>query len=142
MIRQFVNRYLRYNKSVTDEDRVKLGLTVSDFKRTRAPIPDEYPDVHVDLSVILRLTLTYHILGSTSRARLARMLGVEIRWAILDAYPSDTDDLKHTVFSTHSPQVFEFKEHDRGKTIYFRLCWVNTRGQKGPWSEVVSAIIP
>jgi hypothetical protein len=30
----------------------------------------------------------------------------------------------------------------RGKTVWFRLRWENNRGQKGPWSELYSAIIP
>jgi hypothetical protein len=30
----------------------------------------------------------------------------------------------------------------RGKTVYFALRWENTRGEKGPWSEIMSAIIP
>jgi hypothetical protein len=70
------------------------------------------------------------------------MIGVEIRWAILDAPPVVIDDLLHSTFSTRSPHMFEFKGNDRGKTVYFCLCWLNTRGQKGPWGEIVSAIIP
>jgi hypothetical protein len=29
-----------------------------------------------------------------------------------------------------------------GKKIYFILRWENTRGKKGLWSEIVSAVIP
>jgi hypothetical protein len=31
---------------------------------------------------------------------------------------------------------------DRGKKLYFALRWENTRGEKGPWSEIHSTIIP
>jgi hypothetical protein len=47
-----------------------------------------------------------------------------------------------SVFSTRSPYVFTFDENMRGKTVYFCLRWENTRGQKGPWSAIYSAIIP
>lgn len=35
-----------------------------------------------------------------------------------------------------------FDENQRGKTVYFALRWENTRGEKGPWSQIVSSIIP
>jgi len=30
---------------------------------------------------------------------------------------------------------------DAGKTAYYALRWENTRGETGPWSDVVSATI-
>jgi hypothetical protein len=141
-IRDFVNTFLRFNRAVTDDDRVQLGLNVPDVKPTPAPVPATYPDVDPDSSVIMRITLHYRDKGSSSRAKPAGVHGAEIRWAILDAPPAETDDLLHFDFSTHTPHTFEFKESERGKTVYFRLCWENTRGQKGPWSEIISAIIP
>ncbi|MDR2362267.1 MAG: hypothetical protein LBD91_06005 [Prevotellaceae bacterium] len=29
-----------------------------------------------------------------------------------------------------------------GKTVYFALRWENTRGEKGPWSDIMSATVP
>jgi hypothetical protein len=142
VIRDFVNTFLRFNRAVTDDDRVQLGLNVPDPKPTPAPVPSSYPDIDPDTSIILRITIHYHDAGSTSRAKPAGVHGAEIRWAILDKPPVETDDLIHSTFSTHTPRTFEFKESERGKTVYFRLCWENTRGQKGPWSEIVSSIVP
>jgi hypothetical protein len=45
-------------------------------------------------------------------------------------------------FDTRSPYTFRFEENQRGQTVFFCLRWENTTGQKGPWSEIVSAIIP
>jgi len=28
-----------------------------------------------------------------------------------------------------------------GKTVYYWLRWVNTRGEAGPWSSVASAMV-
>jgi hypothetical protein len=53
------------------------------------------------------------------------MHGVEIRWATLD-----------------TPFVINFDENQRGKAVYFCLCRENNTGEKGPWSEIVKAIIP
>jgi peptide methionine sulfoxide reductase MsrA len=63
-------------------------------------------------------------------------------WAISDVPVIDTNELIRTVFDTHTPITLEFEGHDRGKTVYFALRWENTRGEKGPWSAIQSAIIP
>jgi hypothetical protein len=38
--------------------------------------------------------------------------------------------------------TLEFEEEARGKTVWFCLRWENTRGEKGPWSEFLNAIVP
>jgi hypothetical protein len=42
---------------------------------------------------------------------------------------------------TRSPYVLDFSGSDGAKNAHYILRWVNTRGQKGPWSETVSATI-
>jgi hypothetical protein len=68
--------------------------------------------------------------------------GCEIRWAVLDMPPAQTDDLVHSAFSTRLLHLFEFEGNQRGKRFYFRGRWENTRGQKGPWGEIGNAVIP
>jgi hypothetical protein len=68
--------------------------------------------------------------------------GAEIRWAILPAPPTSQDDLVHSEFDTRTPYIFQFDIPQAGKTLYVCARWENTTGQKGPWSEIVSAIIP
>jgi hypothetical protein len=68
--------------------------------------------------------------------------GVEVRWALLGIAPLSVDELIHSSFDTHSPFTLDFSENDRGKTVWFCLRWENTTGEKGPWSEMMSAIIP
>jgi hypothetical protein len=31
---------------------------------------------------------------------------------------------------------------DVGKTVYFTLRWINTRGKPGLWSWIFSAVVP
>jgi hypothetical protein len=50
--------------------------------------------------------------------------------------------LIRSAFDTRTPFTLEFEGHERGKTVYFCLCWENTRGEKGHWSEIQSAVIP
>jgi hypothetical protein len=68
--------------------------------------------------------------------------GAEIVWAILPEPPKDISELIHSAFCTASPFRLEFKESDRGKTVYLCVRWENTTGEKGPWTAILSAIIP
>jgi hypothetical protein len=67
---------------------------------------------------------------------------MELAWAILPAPTVDWKELIHSSFDTHTPLRLTFDGTERGKTVYFALRWENTRGEKGPWSEIMSAIIP
>jgi hypothetical protein len=142
-VRVFVNAFLRFNENVTDEDRVKLGITVPDTTPTAQHEPSTMPLVTlIDSSIIMRIILHYRDSMSAGRAKPYGIHGVEIWWAILDVPPVTTADLIHSEFSTRSSHTFIFDENQRGKTVWFRLRWENNRGQKGPWSELYSAIIP
>jgi hypothetical protein len=37
--------------------------------------------------------------------------------------------------------VAEYTGEQAGQIAYYMLRWVNTRGDKGPWSETVAATI-
>jgi hypothetical protein len=142
-IRQAVKEYLANNHLVTDEDRDGLGIPVYKTTRTPAPVATTYPDFDVDSSVIRRLTIHFYDKGSKkSKAKPAGQHGAEIRWIISDAPVVDVKDLTNSAFDTRTPFTLEFEGHERGLTAYFCLCWENTRGEKGPWSEIVSAIVP
>jgi hypothetical protein len=142
-LRSFVNSNLRFNEAVTDEDRVQLGLTIPDDEPTAEGEPGTMPVVDlIDTAIILRIILHYKDMYGKSRRKPAGVHGVEIVWAILDTPPTSTSDLIHSEFSTRSPHTFIFDENQRGKTVWFRLRWENNRGQKGPWSELSSAIVP
>jgi hypothetical protein len=43
---------------------------------------------------------------------------------------------------TRTPHVLEFTEPQRGQTVYLALRWQNEKGEKGPWSEIQSTVIP
>jgi hypothetical protein len=142
-IQSAVKEYLMYNHLVTDADRDNLGIPIHKTTRTPSPIADTYPDYDIDSGTIRRLTVQFYDQGQKkSKAKPAGQHGAEIRWAILESPPKKIDDLVHSSFDTRTPFTLEFDEDQRGKTVYFCLCWENTRGEKGPWSEIVNAIIP
>ncbi|MDR1198908.1 MAG: hypothetical protein LBK94_07870 [Prevotellaceae bacterium] len=142
-LRQAIGEYLTRNHMLSDSDRDELGLPIRKTSHTPAPVATTYPDFDVDSSVIRRLTIHFYDHGSAgSKAKPAGQHGAEIRWVILDTPPASLKDLINSSIDTHTPFTLEFDENERGRTVYFALRWENTRGEKGPWSEIMSAIIP
>jgi hypothetical protein len=141
--RRAISEYLAKNHVLTDADRETLGLTVYKTTRTPAPVALTYPYYHVDTSMIRRLIVHFRDQKEiASRAKPPGQHGVEVRWAISEAPVVTIKNLVNTAFDTRTPFTLEFSEHERGKKVYFCLCWCNNRGRRGPWSEIVSAIIP
>jgi hypothetical protein len=142
-MRKTVKQYMTFNQDLTDGERERLFLPVHKTTRTPSPIATVAPKCLIDTSVARRLTLKFFDpSNATSKAKPPGQHGVELCYAILDQFPSDLSALIHTDFDTNSPLVLQFKEHDRGKTIYFSVRWVNTRSQRGPWSPIDYTVIP
>jgi hypothetical protein len=142
-LRTDIKAYITYNPAVTDADRDNMKLPIHKTTRTPAPVAKNAPDFELDSSVLRRLTI--HFFASSekkSKAKPEGQHGVEIRWVISDTPVVNIENLLHSSFNTRSPFTLEFKGEDRGKTVYFALCWENTRGEKGPYSGIVSTIIP
>jgi hypothetical protein len=142
VVRQYVREYLISNHFVTDEDRKMMGLPIRDTKPTPAPVSTTPPKADVKQPSPAVIEIHYHDAETENRAKPPGQHGVEVAWIISDEKPADWDDLIHSSFCTRSPLRLSFKATDRGKNLYFALRWQNTRGLKGPWSEITSTIIP
>jgi hypothetical protein len=143
LVRSMV-RFRLQNPVITDSDRLRMGLHVHDAVRTPAPLADSHPDFEIDSSELRRLSVHFFAAGKKrgSHAKPNGQHGVEIRWGILDQVPESIDDLTHSAIETHSPFTLSFDESQRGKFVYFVLCWENTQGMKGPWGQIVRSAIP
>ena len=80
----------------------------------------------------------------TSRAKPKGIMGCEI-WvkvtAAGQAPPASADELSFVTLDTASPYTAEYDGADGGMTAHYMLRWVRKNGDKGPWSETVSATI-
>jgi hypothetical protein len=142
VLRIFIKGYVTYNPKVTDDERELLGLPVHKKGRTPAPIPKRYPLFKIDSSVIRRLDVYFYDDVNERRSKPEGVHGAEISWDFSDVPVEDPDKLVHSRFDTASPYTIEFNGEDRGRTVYIALRWENTRGEKGPWSEIITAIVP
>ncbi|MDR0561102.1 MAG: hypothetical protein LBG73_00240 [Spirochaetaceae bacterium] len=141
-IRACVKAYLAYNPAVTDADKEHMGLPLHDATRSSAPVPKTIPELELDSSVIRQISVHFRDAGSDKRGKPAHVHGVELRWALLDKPPQSVEDLTKSAFDTASPYTFKFDETQRGRALYICPCWENNKGEKGPYGEIVKAIIP
>ena len=141
LFRQLVNGLL-YNPNVTDDDLASMDLRRSDNIRTPLPVPVSWPLVQVDLNTPRTVILNYSDSASLKKAKPKGVNGAVVRYALLDAPPTDINELVNTVFDTQTPCPIEFTESQRGKKLFFCLAWQNTRGQNGPWGIIGMAIVP
>jgi hypothetical protein len=85
------------------------------------------------------------------RARPAGVLGAEV-WVKLVAPPTadqpaptdparDPSSFTFLTMTTKPSFRAEFKAGEGGKTAVSMARWVNTRGEKGPWSEITTATV-
>ncbi|MDR0667441.1 MAG: hypothetical protein LBF90_02335 [Prevotellaceae bacterium] len=140
-LRHALQQWINHNPAVTEADRDNLGLPIYKTTHDPSPVATTIPWVQVVMTVIRYLRFDFG--GSeTSRAKPAGQHGMELAGLIGGERPANVHALTLSYFDTHTPLSIAFEEEDRGKTFWFAVRWENTRGEKGPWSEIQSAIIP
>jgi hypothetical protein len=136
--------FLKENPFVTNEDLNAMGLPLRLEGRhpEPVPIPLSVPSATIEPGSAGVLIIHFRDGDSKSRAKPKGIHGVEILWAILDEVPKDWSLLTNRSFDTRTPLRLSFDGLQRGKSFYCTLRWENTRGEKGPWSDILFAIIP
>jgi hypothetical protein len=127
---------------VKDSQRHTLGMTVSSTARAAVAVPTSRPlAVVIDTSTRLRHTITFvDDAGTVRRAKPRGVIGCEI-WIKIGETSPTTGELRYLATATRSPYVAEFDGADGGQTAFYMLRWVNTRGERGPWSQTFGATI-
>lgn len=146
VVRQLVRR-LQASPDVDDAERAAMGITVPDSTPS-APAGggiSSRPVGVVDTSQRLRHEIRFADENTpTRRAKPAGVMGCEI-WVKVtasgEAPPASASELSFLTLDTASPYVAEYDGANGGKTAHYMLRWVTTGGDKGPWSETVSATI-
>jgi hypothetical protein len=141
-VRHYVNVALRYNENLTDEDRVRLGLTVPDTDPTPEADPDEYPEIEADTSVIRRVKCKF--LNREHRvAKPPHVHGIEVRSGIVpEGEKPSLTHLLHSSFTTRASITMDFADEDRGKRLGLCARYENNVGGKGPFGPIITVFIP
>jgi hypothetical protein len=141
--RELYTGYLKGNPLVTDTDLVEMGLPKRHSGGKTPPTPPTtVVECTVDTSIPATILVSFRDKNEIGRAKPKGVHGVELRWIILDSPPRDWSQLTNSMFDTKAPMRLVFSGEQRGKIVYFALRWENNVGEKGPWSEIYTAVIP
>ncbi len=147
-----VTNFVQGYPKTTNADRAEMGITVRDTSPSPAPTPSSRPLALVESGQ--RLTHQLRLVDEstpTRRAKPAGVLGAEV-WVKLVAPPAaespaptdparDPSSFTFLTMTTKPSFRAEFKAGEGGKTAVYMARWVNTRGEKGPWSEITTATV-
>lgn len=120
----------------------QLGLPVRDTIHTPVPVPATRP------VLIIKLQKLRHIMGfadegtPTIEAKPFGVHGIEIYSKEDGPPPIDYTQCVYRVTDTKTSHIFDYTGAMANKVVHYMARWVNTKGEPGPWSEVVSATVP
>jgi hypothetical protein len=141
-LREFAKAYLLYNPALSNADRELIGLHIHDAKPSSTPAPSTILEYDIDTSIQNRLSVNIWNVRNKRKDKPDGVHGAEIAWEVRTTPPAKAEDLSNSAFSTRTPYTFKFTGDQRGQVVYFCLRWKNNKGEKGPWGEIVSAVIP
>ena len=141
-LRKFVAQWLANNAKVPNSERQRMGLTVKTNIRTANPAPETCPMAVIDFSSRLRHTIAFaDETTPNTRAKPDGVHGCEVWMKLGGEAPQAPAECTYLATDTASPYVATFDGADVGKTVWYMLRWVNTRGEQGPWSPTFSALV-
>jgi hypothetical protein len=141
-MRDFANTAIRYNKKMTDEDRLPLGIHPADHTPTTHSPPTSQPDTVVDNTQ----NHFEHQIRALNRGRNDASkpddaYGVRYAWQVGGVRPASGEDLPKSKFSRKTTHVVTHTEADKTKIAFYATCYENTKGDPGPWSPIEEAVI-
>lgn len=141
-IRDTVQQWLVRNPKVSDGDRVRMGITVRTTTHTPVPPPSTMPVGSVDFSLRLQHTISFYDQASAhSNAKPEGVTGCEIYVKVDGEAPKSVEEMNFQGTCSASPFEVKFDSSKAGKTAWYWLRWVNRKGEAGPWSTPISAMI-
>ena len=134
---------LQASPTVTDTQRQSMNIPVHSATRTAVGVPTTKPAATIDTSQHFSHTIDFRdAAAARSKAKPAGVMGCEIWVFIGDTPPADPSGYSFVALDTATPYLATYPGAQAGKKTNYLLRWVNTTGDKGPWSDTVSATIP
>ena len=130
MIRAMV-KIVQANATTTDEMRGGLQITIPDTTNTPTPAPDEMPVIFIDTVTPLRHEIVFS--GENSKGKPQGVRALEIWMKLGGDATGNPADYQFQAQDTDTPYIKQFQTADSGKQAHYLFCWVNAKGERGPW---------
>lgn len=132
---------LQTNPNVQNSDRQSLGFNVRSTSRTATAAPTTRPVATIDTSQRLQHTISFTDETTPgSRKKPEGVMGCEV-YVKLGTAPTDPSELTYLATDTATPYTAVYDGADASKPAFYMLRWISRRGERGPWSQTVSATI-
>jgi hypothetical protein len=131
------------NPAVDNALRVSAGMQPHDAVRTPVAVPSTKPIGRAEPDG--HYTLAIHIADELTPKRVGRPKGTsgcQLWIHTGDPAPADFTGYTFVKRVTRTPYLDVHPAADAGKSVYYLLRWENSKGEPGPWSDVVSAKVP
>ena len=131
----------RAKPGISNETLEKANLDAYDTTKTDSPAPGSVPLGMVELAKLRHIISFRDSATPDSEGKPGGVLGCEI-WVKLDGDPpADETECTFLALDTASHYTVNYPGADGKKDAHYLLRWVSKGGEKGAWSEVVSATI-
>jgi len=134
------------NPAVTNGNKVAIGVTVRSNIPTPIPAPVTPPSIQLVSATPLVQQLQVRQVGSTSKAKPAGCIAIEIARSV-GTVPA-TDPAQLTIIGQYgkTPLIQNFTEPDQGKIVTYAARYRTRSGpagvsQAGPWSALISFVV-
>lgn len=134
-------KVIKASLTVTDPQRIDLGLPPRDSSLTPVPVPGMRPLLVIDAYGNLELRDESM---PARRGKPAGTIGAVVFTMILPAAapaPINPDDLRYSGFATRDQFSVPVPPGSTGKMMYAMAMYLNGKGQAGPVSAVVASSI-
>ena len=142
LLRSF-SQQIQQRTGTTDEQRGGLGITIPDTIPSPVPVPTTAPVLNIVTSERLR-----HVVEASKTAleggglgKPTGVRGVQLWRKIGDPAPASEAELEFVNEFTRTRMTLDYQMTQGGETVYYQARWVGTRGDVGPWGELVSATV-
>ena len=133
---------IQANPKVTDAQRAAMNLNLRSKSHTPAAVPTTVPVATVDTSQRLQHTISYRDSATPNSTQKPHGVAYCEIWAKVGGpAPTDASQLVYLGNASSSPQLEAFTGAQAGLPVWYWLRWVNTLGDKGPWSAPATATI-
>jgi hypothetical protein len=128
---------------VTNSDLIGMGFDPRpDGNRTSHPVDKMFVDLNVKPIGNCMLEVSFENRDTGSSSVPYFLTGVVVFHEISDTPITDPNKLTKSVLASRSPHILRFSPEKRGLHVYMAGCYQNRRGEKGPWSEIVTVVVP
>jgi len=135
-----VRRYaqvIKLNDGVTNQEKLDLGLNISDSSRTPVPAPTTYPICTILGATPLQHTLRFADASTPAkRAKPEGAIGLELYYFVGPNPPASPDGGPAEFYGvvTRQPYAIDHGDADVGKLATYWARWITRTGLTGPWS--------